>query len=147
MPTRQSIVLYGDFSDEHIPIQTIADELGFEIHSTVHLSDLEEIQKQHRICAVLLHADSFASPWPELLSHVRTILTGDAKIIMCHRSELADSRAQMVAAGAFYTLLTPLAKTETRQALGFVWAARRAKVHEMPTKKAARRLSRSAGAA
>ena len=147
MAARQSVVLWGDFSGEHAPLASIAEEFGFAVQQAASLADLEELQQQNRISAVLIHVGAEGPAWDELLQTVRRALRKSTKMVLCHSAEFADLRPRMVEAGAFYTLLTPLVETETRQALGFIWASKRGRLQEIGAKSASASASRRAGAA
>jgi hypothetical protein len=47
-----------------------------------------------------------------------------ARIIVCHKVGQTQFRTEMVDSGAFGVLLSPLAQSEVRQSLGFVWASK-----------------------
>jgi hypothetical protein len=147
MAIRQSIVLLGDFSSERVSVHSIAEEFGFTVHQARNVEELRALHPHHSISAVLVHLGSDGAQWQHALNQSQFTLKGRVRVILCHKPELADFRSQMISAGAFYTLLLPLAAAETRQALGFVWAAHRARVHEIPSKAARQPMSHRAGAA
>jgi DNA-binding NtrC family response regulator len=130
MPGKAVVILLDDSSAERAGLSQIAEEFGFEVHSVDSLSEVANLQKQNGI-AVLLVGIASGQHWEEVLANVRSTVSNRTRVILCHRPELADFRSQMVAGGAFYTLLTPLVGAEIRQALGFAWAADRDGMHQI----------------
>ena len=96
MANRGWVVLLGDFSNERLDVAPIG---------------------------VLVQSGSLGMAWPKVLRSVRTAVPR-ARIILCHKADQVDARTQMVDAGAFGVLLTPLAHSEVRQSLGFIWASK-----------------------
>ncbi len=123
MPASEKIVLLGDFSDQRLDLAMIARDFGWSAVKASDLSELHELGQSETVVAVLIHARWLGLPWQEALQGVREALP-HARAILCHHVDQANSRSEMVDAGAFEVLLSPLAYTEVRQAFGFVWADR-----------------------
>jgi DNA-binding NtrC family response regulator len=117
------VVLLGDFSNERLNLATIGRDFGWSTVKASDLSELRELGQSETVVAVLIQAGWLGQPWSESLRAVRETLP-HAKAILCHRVDQAHSRIEMVDAGAFGVLMSPLAYAEVRQALGFVWASR-----------------------
>lgn len=131
MPESAQIVLLGDFSNQRLDIALIARDFGWSTVKVSDLSELPELGQPETIVAVLIQARWLGLPWAEALHAVREALP-HARVILCHRVDQAHSRGEMVDAGAFEVLLSPLAYSEVRQALGFVWADRITPTHQAP---------------
>lgn len=117
------IVLLGDFSNERLDLTSIGRDFGWSVSQTLNLAGLREIGRSSTVVSVLLHAGALGLPWPAALRAVRAA-EPQARIIVCHKADQAHSRTEMIDAGAFGVLLSPLAHSEVRQSLGFVWAGR-----------------------
>lgn len=124
---RGSVVLLGDFSNERVDLVPIARNFCWSVARTLNLPGLRDISRTNAVMAVLIHAGALGMPWREALRAVRTA-TPRACLILCHKAESVHARGQMVEAGAFGVLLSPLAHSEVRQLLGFVWASRPSKI-------------------
>lgn len=116
-------MLLGDFSNERLDLTAIGRDFGWSVAQTLHLSGLREIGRSSTIVTVLLKSGALGVPWPDALRAVRAA-DPQARIIVCHKADQAHSRTEMIKAGAFGVLLSPLAHSEVRQSLGFVWAGR-----------------------
>ena len=123
MQERGKVVLLGDFSNERLDFAMIGRDFGWSTAKSSDLSELREMGQSETVVAVLIQAGWLGLTWTEALRAVRETLP-HARPILCHRVDQAHSRSEMVDAGAFGVLLSPLAYSEVRQALGFVWAAR-----------------------
>lgn len=120
------VVLLGDFSSEHLDLTSIGRDFCWTVAQSLDLSGLKEIGRSRTVVAVLVQAgwaEALNTSWPNALRTVRAAAPR-ARIIVCHKVGQADSRAAMVGAGAFGLLLSPLAQSEVRQSLGFVWASK-----------------------
>jgi DNA-binding NarL/FixJ family response regulator len=117
------VVLLGDFSNERLDLNAIAHDFGWSIARTTDQSGLREISRSCTVIAVLIQTGALGKPWPEALRTVRAAST-QTRIIMCHKADQARYRNEMIEAGAFGVLLSPLKYSEVRQLLGFVWASR-----------------------
>jgi hypothetical protein len=122
MPNRECLVLLGDFSNERLDLSVIERDFGWRVTQTPDMSGLREISRSNAVIAVLIHSDSLGLSWQEALRNSRAAAPM-ARLIMCHKVQQAHARTQMVDAGAFGVLLAPLAQSEVRQSLGFVWAS------------------------
>ena len=120
---RGKVVLLGDFSNERLDFAMIGRDFGWLTIQASDLSELRKVGRSDTAVAVLIQAGWLGQPWAESLRSVREALP-HARAILCHRVDQAHSRSEMVDAGAFGVLLSPLAYGEVRQALGFVWASR-----------------------
>ena len=121
MANKGCVVLLGDFSNERLDLASIGQDFSWSVTHASDLTGLREICQSRTVLVVLVKAERGA--WPQALRAVRTAAPR-ARIIICHTVDQADSRAAMVDAGAFGVLLSPLAHSEVRQSLGFVWASR-----------------------
>ena len=128
MANRGCVVLLGEFSNERLDLAAISRDFGWSVAQTPDLPGLREIGQSRTVISVLVQAGSMGMPWPKVLRAVRSAAPR-ARIIMCHKADQTHSRAEMVDAGAFGVLLSPLAHSEVRQSLGFVWAS---KITPMP---------------
>jgi hypothetical protein len=123
MSDRGWVVLLGDFSDERVDLAAIARDFGWSGVQTSDPFELRELSRSRTIVAVLVHAGALGAHWRQALRTIRTAAPR-ARIIMCHKADQARNRTEMVDAGAFGVLLSPLAHSEVRQSLGFVWASK-----------------------
>ena len=116
-------MLLGDFSNERLDVAPIGRDFGWSVIQTADLDGLREIGLSRTVIGVLVQSGSVGMAWPKVLRSVRTAVPR-ARIILCHKADQVDARTQMVDAGAFGVLLTPLAHSEVRQSLGFIWASK-----------------------
>lgn len=124
MTDKGSVVLIGDFSHERLDVASIGRDFRWSVLQISNLPGLREIHRSHTVVAVLIQAGALGMPWPAALRAVRAVAPR-ARIILCYKADQAHSRTEMVDAGAFGVLLSPLAHSEVRQLLGFVWASRK----------------------
>ncbi len=141
MTNRGCVVLLGDFSNERLDVDAIGRDFCWSVSQASDLSGLKEIGRTNTVIAVLLQigAGVLHRPWPDALRAVRAAAPR-ARIIMCHKVDQAHARTEMVDAGAFGVLLSPLAHSEVRQSLGFVWASKITPLKHVPST-AAQRVS------
>jgi DNA-binding NarL/FixJ family response regulator len=125
------VVLLGDFSNEHLDLSSIGRDFHWSVDRTSDLSGLGEIGRSRTVLAVLVQAGSLNMPWPEAMRAVRAVAPR-ARIIVCHKVDQAQFRTEMVDSGAFGVLLSPLAQSEVRQSLGFVWASKITPLRHVP---------------
>jgi DNA-binding NarL/FixJ family response regulator len=123
MTNRGCVVLLGDFSNERLNLDFIGRDFCWSVDWTSDLSGLEEIGRSRTVLAVLIQAGTLDRPWPDAMRAIRAVASR-ARIIVCHKVDQAQFRAEMVDSGAFGVLLSPLAHSEVRQSLGFVWASK-----------------------
>ena len=123
MSDKGCILLLGDFSSERPDFASLARHFGWSVCLAGDLAELREAGRSNSVMAVLVQSGALALPWPQALRTVRAFVPR-APIILCHKAEKAHARSEMVEAGAFGSLLSPLAQSEVRQLLGFVWASR-----------------------
>jgi len=120
------VVLLGDFSNERLDLKSIGRDFCWSVTQSLDLSGLREIGRSRTVVAVLVQAgwaEALNTSWSNALRAVRAAAPR-ARIIVCHKVDQSDSRAAIVGAGAFGVLLSPLAHSEVRQSLGFVWASK-----------------------
>jgi DNA-binding NarL/FixJ family response regulator len=117
------VVLLGDFSNERIDLTSVVHDFGWSVSQASSLSELAEIGRSRTVVAVLVQTGVLKMPLPEGLRAIRGVAPR-GRIIVCHNVGQSHSRAAMIAAGAFGVLLSPLAQSEVRQSLGFVWASK-----------------------
>jgi DNA-binding NarL/FixJ family response regulator len=117
------VVLLGDFSNERIDLASVVHDFGWSVSQAASLSELAEIGRSRTVMAVLVQTGVLKMPRPEGLRAIRRVAPR-GRIIVCHNVSQSDSRSAMIAAGAFGVLLSPLAQSEVRQSLGFVWASK-----------------------
>lgn len=115
--------MLGDFSNERLDVSAIGRDFGWWVAQTPDLSGLREISRSNTVIAVLIHAEGLGLSWQEALRNSRAAAP-TARLIMCHKVQQAHDRTEMADAGAFGVLLAPLARSEVRQSLGFVWASK-----------------------
>jgi DNA-binding NarL/FixJ family response regulator len=132
MADRGLVVAVGDFSGERLDLATIGRDFGWSAAQTPDVSGLREITRSRTVIAVLIQAGAPDMPWPKALRAVRATAPR-ARIILCHRVDQAHSRGEMINAGAFGVLLSPLAHSEVRQLLGFVWASKITPLPQVPS--------------
>jgi DNA-binding response OmpR family regulator len=129
---RGCVVLLGDFSNERLDLTAIGHEFGWSVTPASDLSGLREVGRSRTVTAVLLKAGALGMPWRDALRIVRAAAPR-ARTILCHKADQARYRTEMIDAGAFGVLLSPLAHSEVRQSLGFIWASRFAPLERVPT--------------
>jgi DNA-binding NtrC family response regulator len=123
MANRGCVVLLGDFSNERLDLAAIVRDFGWSVARASDLAALREIGRAQTVVSVVIQTGSLGMPWPKALRAVRATVPR-ARIILCHKADQAHSRTEMIDAGAFGVLLSPLAHSEVRQSLGFVWASK-----------------------
>jgi len=123
MSRRGCVVLLGDFSNERLDLAAIGHDFGWSVAPAADLPGLRAIGQSRTVIAVLIQAGTLYLPWPDAMRAIRAVAPR-ARIIVCHKVDQAHFRAEMVDSGAFGVLLSPLAKSEVRQSLGFVWASK-----------------------
>jgi DNA-binding response OmpR family regulator len=149
MTNRGCVVLLGDFSNERLDLISIGGDFGWSVDRAADLSGLEEIGRSRTVIAVLLQAGALPIAWPDAMRAIRAVAPR-ARVIVCHKVDQAHSRTAMIDAGAFGVLLSPLAHSEVRQSLGFVWASKITPLKHVPSPARKARpmtISRRAGAA
>jgi hypothetical protein len=142
MADRGCVILLGDFSNERLDLASIGRDFGWSVTQTPDLHGLREIGHSRTVISVLIQAGSLGMPWPNALRVVKAAAPR-ARIILCHKADQSHSRTEMVDAGAFGVLLSPLAHSEVRQLLGFVWASKTTPLQHVPS--TARKTSASDG--
>jgi DNA-binding NarL/FixJ family response regulator len=138
MTNRGCVVLLGDFSHERLDLSSIGRDFCWTVSQASDLSELKEIGRSRTVLAVLVQAGTLHLPWPEAMRAIRAVASR-ARVIVCHKVGQAHARAEMVDSGAFGVLLSPLAPSEVRQSLGFVWASKITPAKHVPST-AARRV-------
>ena len=126
MSHRGCVVLLGDFSNERLDLTSIGEDFSWSVARASDLSGLGEIARSCTVIAVLVQATGAGAldlPWPDAMRAVRAVARR-ARIIVCHKVGQTQFRTEMVDSGAFGVLLSPLAQSEVRQSLGFVWASK-----------------------
>ena len=123
MANRGCVVLLGDFSNERLDLASVGRDFSWSVAQASDLSALREICRSRTVLAVLIEAGAVSVPWPNAIRAIRGIAPR-ARIIGCHKVGQSHSRTEMVKSGAFGVLLLPLARSEVRQTLGFVWASK-----------------------
>jgi len=131
MTNRGCVVLLGDFSNERLDMSSIVRDFGWSVVRASNLSELKEIGRGRTVLAVLLQPTEPDLAWQSALRAIKAAAPR-ARIIVCHKVDQAHERAEMVDAGAFGVLLSPLAHSEVRQSLGFVWASRITPLKHVP---------------
>lgn len=138
MANRGCVVLLGDFSNERLDLAAIGQDFGWSVAQASDLVGLREIGQSRTVVGVLIQAGSLGMPWRKAMRAVRAAVP-QARIILCYRADHAYSRTEMADAGAFGVLLSPLAQSEVRQTLGFIWASKITPLSHVPS--AARKTS------
>ncbi len=123
MAQRRCVVLLGDFSDERLDLSSIERDFCWSVAQVPDLDGLNQVAQAFTVAAVLIHAGTVNMPWRDAMRAIRAVAPR-ARVIVCHRGEQAQFRAEMIDSGAFGVLLAPLAQSEVRQSLGFIWASR-----------------------
>ena len=139
MSRRGCVVLLGDFSNERLDLASIGHDFRWSVAQAPDLSGLGEIGRSRTVIAVLVQAGSLHMSWPDVIRAIRAVAPR-ARIIVCHKVDQAHFRAEMVESGAFGVLLSPLAQSEVRQSLGFVWASKITPLPHVPS--AAKKIHR-----
>jgi DNA-binding NarL/FixJ family response regulator len=106
-----------------LDVTSIGRDFCWTVSQASDLSELKEIGRTRTVVAVLIQAGTLDLPWPDAMRAIRAVASR-ARVIVCHKVGQANSRTEMVDSGAFGVLLSPLAHSEVRQSLGFVWASR-----------------------
>ena len=132
MTNRGCVVLLGEFSNERLDLAAIAHDFGWAATQISDLAGLREIGQSRTVISVLIQAGSLGMPWLNALRAVRAAAPR-ARIIICYKADQTHSRTEMVDAGAFGVLLSPLAHSEVRQSLGFVWASKITPIPHVPS--------------
>ena len=115
--------MLGDFSNERPDLAAIGRDFGWSVARTSDQSGLRDIAQSCTVVAVLIQAGTPGIHWQKSLRAIRAAAPR-ARIIICHKADQVRHQTEMLDAGAFGVLLSPLAHSEVRQALGFVWASR-----------------------
>ena len=123
MTNRGCVVLLGDFSNERLDVDAIGRDFCWSVAHASDLFDLKEIARTRTVVAVMVQIGGMDLDWQAELRAIRAEAPR-ARIIVCHTVGQAHARTEMVEAGAFGVLLSPLAYSEVRQSLGFVWASK-----------------------
>jgi DNA-binding NarL/FixJ family response regulator len=131
MANRGCVALLGDFSNERLDVSSIARDFRWTVSPVSDVSGIREIGRSCTVVAVLMQPCALNMHWPDAVRAVRAAAPR-ARIIICHKVDQAHLRNQMIDAGAFGVLLTPLAYSEVRQSLGFVWASRITPLQHLP---------------
>jgi DNA-binding NarL/FixJ family response regulator len=131
MRNKGSVVLLGDFSNERLDLTSIERDFCWSVDQAADLSGFEEIARSRTVIAVLIQAGALNMAWPEAMRAIRAV-SSRARIIVCHKVDQAHFRTEMVDSGAFGVLLSPLAHSEVRQSLGFVWASKITPLKHVP---------------
>lgn len=126
------MVLLGDFSNERLDLSFVGPDFGWTVAQASELSGLREIGRSRTVLAVIIQAGALGVPWPDAMRAVRAAVPR-ARLILCYKIDQAHARTKMIDAGAFGVVLSPLANSEVRQALGFVWASRIKPVPHVPS--------------
>src|SRR5579864_8417937 len=138
MTNRGCVVLLGDFSNERLDLTSIGRDFCWSVDRASDLSGLQEVGRSRTVIAVLIQAGTLHLPWPDAMRAIRAVAPR-ARVIVCHKVGQTHSRTEMVDSGAFGVLLSPLAHSEVRQSLGFVWASKITPMKHVPSA-AARRV-------
>jgi len=125
MAHRGCVVLLGDFSNERLDMSWIERDFCWSMAQASDLAGFNQIARGGTVSAVLIHAGTLKVSWRDAMRAIRAVAPR-ARVIVCHRGEQAHFRTEMVDSGAFGVLLAPLAQSEVRQSLGFIWASRAA---------------------
>ena len=125
-------MLLGDFSNERLDLTSIGRDFSWSVAQTSDLSELDKIGRSRTVISVIIQAGALGVPWAHALRAVQTAAPR-AQIIICHKVQQAHSRTEMVDAGAFGVLLSPLSHSEVRQSLGFVWASKARPLKQIPS--------------
>lgn len=120
---RATVVLLGDLSVATPPIEAVAGEFGWSVESAKDLKQLREIDQSCPVVAVLFNPQGFGLTHGQMLQALREAVP-PARLIACHRFSDAVDWPELAETGAFHALPLPLALSEVRQSLGFVWSAR-----------------------
>lgn len=123
MAQRGCVVLLGDFSHERLDLTSIERDSCWSVAYIPDLDGLRQMAQTCRVTAVLIQAGSMDLSWRQAMREIRAVAPR-ARVIVCHRGEQANYRTEMADSGAFGVLLSPLAQSEVRQSLGFIWASR-----------------------
>jgi hypothetical protein len=132
MANRGCVVLLGDFSNERLDLPAVGRDFGWSVAQASDLVALREIGQSRTVVGVLIQAGSLGMPWPKAMRAVRATVPR-ARIILCYRADQAYSRTEMADAGAFGVILSPLAHSEVRQSLGFIWASKITPLQHVPS--------------
>lgn len=132
MTNRGCVVLLGDFSNERLDLAAIGRDFCWSVAPASDLSELREIGQSRTVVAVLIQAGALLMSWPDAMRAIRAVAPR-ARIIVCHKVDQTHFRTEMVDSGAFGVLLSPLAHSEVRQSLGFVWASKITPLPHVPS--------------
>jgi hypothetical protein len=122
---RQSVVLLGSLPVGTVPLEGLVADFGWSLETADSFPALRNLSREREIIAVLFEASMWSLPWAEALRFVQDAAPG-AFPVVCHRFSDPMYWPALADAGAFHKMTLPLASTEVRQGLGFVWSARSA---------------------
>src|SRR3954471_24930957 len=99
MTNRGCVVLFGDFSNERLDVDSIGRDFCWSVAHASDLSDLKEIGRTRTVLAVLLKIRDQDPAWQATLRAIRAAAPR-ARVIVCHKVGQAHARSEMVDAGA-----------------------------------------------
>jgi len=129
-----TILVLGNISDR--TLDGVAAEFGWSVEWANSYERFVEAAKEREIIAVLFERQVFDLTCEAALRMLRDTLPAALPIVCVRLSDVIDW-PNLASAGAFHTVLLPMAKDEVRQTLGFVWAAncRTTSIHSVPRSK------------
>ena len=120
---RHSVVLLGSLPAETVPLERLVAEFGWSLERADSFPALRNLAPEHDMVAVFFEAGMWKLTWSEALQLVQDAAPG-ALPVVCYRFSDHLHWPELADAGAFHKMPLPLASSEVRQGLGFVWAAR-----------------------
>jgi len=117
-----TVVLAGAFPGP-VALGGVVSDYGWSFATAADVGELERLNSERWIVAVLFSPRDLALAWDHALRSVQKAVPG-AFPILCHRVGDLIDWPQAAGAGAFHALLLPFAEREVRQSLGFVWSVR-----------------------
>lgn len=129
-----SVALLGDFSRERLDLDSLIGEFGWAACRVPDVQELTGLCAREAVVAILIQAQPLPGSlrWAEALRTTRKLAPNARAVICCSPDQMRE-RAAFIEQGAYSALMSPLNRSEVRQALGFVWAAKPAEAKKPRT--------------
>jgi hypothetical protein len=120
-----AVIFFGDFSEERIAWETVADHLGWSVHCVPDFDLLAEISVGHEVTAVFVdhRAQVINQETSDAMSlrRIRALIPGVRLVLCCPIRFIFEVDPSEV--GAFHAIARPFQMEELRASVGFVWEA------------------------
>jgi hypothetical protein len=111
--TTGHIALFGEFLHGRLNLNAGAREFSWSTRHAKIVSNLKAVGTRTPLLAVLIHPRSLDMSWSDALNLTRAAVP-EIRVVICHEMDELDSQPEMIASGAFYTLLMPADSRELR---------------------------------